>query len=217
MALPTTGWPRASSPWLPGEPPKSGGGSSLCATARGGVTPDLSWRDREQKRTPGVTGADPAPLSFPPRCRRAPSRGRVVQTGAPWSEPGPPSQASPPFLAPPGVPLHWLLLLGCGICRGGWWWWWGAGGGRGGRRGGWRRDGAAPNSALPCLCNLNRPTPSPVRVPRGSAALRCSQAGGGFGSALAVSLCPARQPQPGSLPDTGRRHRAPAGNRPGRS
>ncbi|XP_041871292.1 uncharacterized protein LOC121658442 [Corvus kubaryi] len=106
-------------PWLPGEPPKSSGVSSLCATARGGVTPDLSWRDREQKRTPGVTGTDPAPLAFPPWCRRGLSRGRVVQIGAPWSELGPPSQASPPFLAPPGVPLHWLLLLGCGICRGG--------------------------------------------------------------------------------------------------
>lgn len=33
----------------------------------------------------------------------------------------------------------------------------GRGGGRGGGGGGgWRRDGATPNSALPCLCNLNR-------------------------------------------------------------
>lgn len=189
MAPAVTRWPRASGPSARGyqnshQKPRAELIVCRCEPlARGGVAPDLSWHDREQKRTPGATGTDPAPLAFDPDAVRR--WGRAVRIG------GPPPQASPPSSSPPQVsPYTGFSCWAEEFAGEG-----GGGGGEGGKRragGGWRRDGVAPNSALPCLCNLNRPIPSPVRVPRGSAALRCSQAGGGF--RLAASLPPPPSP-----------------------
>lgn len=80
-----------------------------------------------------------------------------------WPKRGP-AALRPPPPHPPGVPLHCrsqeFAGEGGGAGAGG-----GGGGGGEGRKGrwegrggggGWRRDGATPNSALPCLCNLNR-------------------------------------------------------------